>query len=69
MKITSLCHLLNTLNSCLEFYAVFGPELPNRLPDPAFGLLVKTTIALNYSQSIWKNTPGSEGMELCFLEK
>lgn len=52
----------------LDFYVDFGPALPSGSPDPTFDLLVRSALALNRTASLWKETPGAEQMEICFLK-
>lgn len=68
MKIKNLCHVLRLLESMLDFYVDFGPALPSGSPDPTFDLLVRSALALNRTASLWKETPGAEQMEICFLK-
>lgn len=68
MKIHSLCHVLRLLESMLDFYVDFGPELPSGYPDPAFDAILQAAIVVNRSATAWKETPGAEQMEICFLK-
>lgn len=62
------CYAAQLYSALLSFWVNFGPELPNLEPDPAFDSLVTSYVLFNQTQLQWKASPGSDGMNFCFLK-
>lgn len=61
----NFCVMLALYEMLLNHWVLFGPELPNGEPDPAFDQLVESMSLFKETQLAWQETPGSENMLFC----
>jgi len=65
----NLCDIAKLYQVILAFYVEFGPERPDLQPDPAYDLLVSSSLEFDNTQKMWKSYPGSDDMVICLIHE